>query len=149
MQIGNWLEPLNKPSEKLRDLPFEMVFGTSGVSANPRLEIENLFSRCSAQEQNSAATSIVKIPHVLNHFGMVRKLVELPIFLVFNFGTNSFGNGSVFAFYLLLSALYKFPYLFLSFGYGVSDISMSAFQMDLNDYPHFNLAEDGRLCSTG
>jgi hypothetical protein len=26
---------------------------------------------------------------------------------------------------------------------------MSAFQMELNDYPHFNLAEDGRLCSTG
>jgi hypothetical protein len=58
---------------------------------------------------------------------MVRKLVELPTFLVFNSGTNFFGNGSVFAFYLLLSTLYKFPYLFLSFGYGVSDISMSAF----------------------
>jgi hypothetical protein len=26
---------------------------------------------------------------------------------------------------------------------------MSTFQMELNDYPHFNLAEDGRLCSTG
>jgi hypothetical protein len=26
---------------------------------------------------------------------------------------------------------------------------MSAFQMELNDYPHFNLAEDGRLCCTG
>jgi hypothetical protein len=26
---------------------------------------------------------------------------------------------------------------------------MSVFQMELNDYPHFNLAEDGRLCSTG
>jgi hypothetical protein len=26
---------------------------------------------------------------------------------------------------------------------------MPAFQMELNDYPHFNLAEDGRLCSTG
>jgi hypothetical protein len=25
---------------------------------------------------------------------------------------------------------------------------MSAFQMELNDYPHFNLAEDRRLCST-
>jgi hypothetical protein len=25
---------------------------------------------------------------------------------------------------------------------------MSAFQMELNDYPHFNLTEDGRLCST-
>jgi hypothetical protein len=26
---------------------------------------------------------------------------------------------------------------------------MSAFQMELNDYHHFDLAEDGRLCSTG
>jgi hypothetical protein len=26
---------------------------------------------------------------------------------------------------------------------------MSAFQMELNDYPHFDLAEDGTLCSTG
>jgi hypothetical protein len=26
---------------------------------------------------------------------------------------------------------------------------MSPFQMELNDYPHFYLAEDGRLCSTG
>jgi hypothetical protein len=39
---------------------------------------------------------------------MVRKLVELPKFLVFNSGTNSFGNSSVFASYLLLFALYRF-----------------------------------------
>jgi hypothetical protein len=26
---------------------------------------------------------------------------------------------------------------------------MFAFQVELNDYPHFDLAEDGRLCSTG
>jgi hypothetical protein len=26
---------------------------------------------------------------------------------------------------------------------------MSVFQMELNDYPHFYLVEDGRLCSTG
>jgi hypothetical protein len=26
---------------------------------------------------------------------------------------------------------------------------MSAFQMELNDYPHFDLTKDGRLCSTG
>jgi hypothetical protein len=25
---------------------------------------------------------------------------------------------------------------------------MSVFQMELNDYPHFFLTEDGRLCST-
>jgi hypothetical protein len=35
----------------------------------------------------------------------------------------------------------------LSFGYGVSDIFMYAFQMDLNDYRHFDLAEDRTLCS--
>jgi hypothetical protein len=80
---------------------------------------------------------------------MVRKLVELPNFVVFNSGTNSFGNSSVFAFYLLLFALYRFLYLLLSFGYRVSDIFMSVFQMELNDYPHFDLIEDGRLCSTG
>jgi hypothetical protein len=26
---------------------------------------------------------------------------------------------------------------------------MSAFQMELTDYPHFDLADDGRLCSMG
>jgi hypothetical protein len=26
---------------------------------------------------------------------------------------------------------------------------MSVFQMELNDYPHFNIAEDGTLCSMG
>jgi hypothetical protein len=26
---------------------------------------------------------------------------------------------------------------------------MSMFQIELNDYPHFDLTEDGRLCSTG
>jgi hypothetical protein len=31
----------------------------------------------------------------------------------------------------------------------VSDVFMSAFQMERNDYPHFNLAEDGRQCSMG
>jgi hypothetical protein len=42
---------------------------------------------------------------------MVRKLIELPKFFAFNSGTNSLGNSSVFAFYLLLFALYKFLYL--------------------------------------
>jgi hypothetical protein len=42
---------------------------------------------------------------------MVRKLVELPKFLVINSETNSFGNSSVFAFYLLLFGLYRFLYL--------------------------------------
>jgi hypothetical protein len=80
---------------------------------------------------------------------MVRNLVELPKFLVFNSGTNSLGNSSNFAFYLLLFTLYRFMYLLFSFGYGVIDIFMSTFQMELNDYPHIDLTEDGRLCSTG
>jgi hypothetical protein len=42
---------------------------------------------------------------------MVRKLVEFSKFLMFNSGTNSSGNSSVFAFYLLLFALYRFLYL--------------------------------------
>jgi hypothetical protein len=42
---------------------------------------------------------------------MVRKMVDLPNFLVFNSGTNSFGNSSIFAFYLLLFALYRFLYM--------------------------------------
>jgi hypothetical protein len=58
---------------------------------------------------------------------MVRKLVELPKFVVFNSRRNSFENSSVFAFYLLLFTLYRFLYLHLSFGYGVSDIFMSMF----------------------
>jgi hypothetical protein len=78
---------------------------------------------------------------------MVRNLVELAKFLVLNSRTNSFGNSSIFTFYLLLFTLYRFQYLLLSFGYGVSDIFMSAFQMKLNDDPYFDLAEDGRLCS--
>jgi hypothetical protein len=42
---------------------------------------------------------------------MIRKLVEFPTFLVVNSGTNSFGNSSIFAFYLLLFTLYIFLYL--------------------------------------
>jgi hypothetical protein len=81
---------------------------------------------------------------------MVRKLGELPKFLVFNSGTKSFGNSSVFAFYLLLFTFYTdFCIYFLSDQYGVSDIVLSAFQMELNDYPHLYITEDGRLCSTG
>jgi hypothetical protein len=78
---------------------------------------------------------------------MVRKLVEFPKFLVFNSRTNFFGNSSVFAFYLLLFALYRF--LYLLFVMGFVTFFISAFQMELNDYPHFDLAEDRTLCSTG
>jgi hypothetical protein len=60
---------------------------------------------------------IVKILFSLNRLadGVVcivdRKLAELPKFLVFNSGTNSFRNSSIFAFYLLLSVLYRLLYL--------------------------------------
>jgi hypothetical protein len=40
-------------------------------------------------------------------------------------------------------------FAFRTFDYGDSDIFMSVFQMELNDYSHFDLAEDGRLCSKG
>jgi hypothetical protein len=46
---------------------------------------------------------------------MVRKLVELPKFLVFNSGINSFSNSSIFAFYLLLFTLHRFLYSLLGF----------------------------------
>jgi hypothetical protein len=52
---------------KAEGVPFEMVFGTSRVSANPSLEIKDLFCRCSIQKQNTAAMLIVKIPYFLNH----------------------------------------------------------------------------------
>jgi hypothetical protein len=42
---------------------------------------------------------------------MAKKMVELPKFLVFNSGTNSFGNNSFFDFYLLLFALHRYLYL--------------------------------------
>jgi hypothetical protein len=42
---------------------------------------------------------------------MVRKLVEFSKFLVFNSRTNSFGNSSIFTFYLLMIALYRFLYM--------------------------------------
>jgi hypothetical protein len=42
---------------------------------------------------------------------MVRKLIELPKFLVFNSRTSFFGNSFVFAFNLPLFALYRFLYL--------------------------------------
>jgi hypothetical protein len=46
-----------------------MVFGTSGVSADLSLEIEDPFRRCSVQKQNTTAISIVKIPYFLNRLG--------------------------------------------------------------------------------
>jgi hypothetical protein len=65
-QIANRLEPFIRPSEKLRELPYETVFGTSGVLANSSLEIEDPFRRCSVQKQNTATPSIIKIQYFLN-----------------------------------------------------------------------------------
>jgi hypothetical protein len=42
---------------------------------------------------------------------MVRKLGELPNFVVVNSRAESIGNSFVFTFFLLLFALYKFMYL--------------------------------------
>jgi hypothetical protein len=93
----------------MRGLSSKTVFGTSVVLANPRLEVEDLFRLCSVQKQNSAATSIVKIPYLLTHLAdrvvwvMVRRLGELPKFLVFNSRINSLGNSSVAFFHFCCS----------------------------------------------
>jgi hypothetical protein len=52
---------------KPRELSSKTVFGTSRVLANPSLEIEDPFRRCSVQKQNIAVTSIVKLLYLLNH----------------------------------------------------------------------------------
>jgi hypothetical protein len=78
---------------------------------------------------------------------MARKLVELFKCFEFNSRTNSFGNSSIFAF--LLTTIHFIHISVFAFLYGVSDIFMSAFQMELNDYPHLDLTEDGTLCSKG
>jgi hypothetical protein len=81
---------------------------------------------------------------------MVGKLEKLPKFFVFNSRTKSFGNSSVFTFFYCCLLLYRFLYLLFRVVYcGVSDVFISMFQMELNDYPHFFLTEDGRLCSMG
>jgi hypothetical protein len=98
---------------------------------------------------------IVKIPFSLNHLAdgvvclVVRKLAELPKFLVFNSEQIPLGIVPFSLFTYCCPSYTDCCICFLSFGCGVSDIFMSAFQMELNDYPHFDLAEDGRLCSTG
>jgi catechol 2,3-dioxygenase-like lactoylglutathione lyase family enzyme len=81
---------------------------------------------------------------------MVRKMIELPKFLVFNSGTKSFRSSSIFCFLLTVVRFYTdLCICLLSYWLGVHEIFMSVFQMDLNDYPHFYLADNGRLCSTG
>jgi hypothetical protein len=103
--------------QKVERVVFRNGIRTSGVSANLRLEIEDLLCRCSVQVQNSAATSIVEILQLLNRLAdrviwvMVRNIGDLPKLLVFNSRTKSFANSSIFAFCLLLLLLYGFLYL--------------------------------------
>jgi hypothetical protein len=59
---------------------------------------------------------------------MVRKLVELSNFVVFNFGTEYFENSSIFSFNVLLLALYRFMcLLFECDQLGVSNVFMAVF----------------------
>jgi hypothetical protein len=59
---------------------------------------------------------------------MVKKLVEFPNFFVFNSGTESFRNISVFAFSLLMFTLYRFLYLnFRDDLCGVSNVNVVVF----------------------
>jgi hypothetical protein len=131
----------------LRELPSETVFGTSGVSANLSLEIEDPFRRCSIQKQNTAATSIVKILYFLNRlvdrvgrvahvFGVQlrNKFLWEQFHFRFFLTVVHFIHIAVFAFELLIMGLVTF--------------FMSVFQIELNNYPHFDLIKDGRLCST-
>jgi hypothetical protein len=54
-----------------------------------------------------------------------------------------------FRFHFLLTTVCFIQIYVFAFLYGVSDIFMFVFQMELNDYPHFDLTKDGTLCSTG
>jgi hypothetical protein len=59
---------------------------------------------------------------------MVRKLVELSNFVVFNSGTEYFENSSVFSFNVLLFTLYRFMcLLFECDQLGVSNVFMAVF----------------------
>jgi hypothetical protein len=59
---------------------------------------------------------------------MIRNLGELPKFLVFNSGPEFFGNSSIFAFLLLLFALYSFCTSFLElFLLRISDVFVGVF----------------------
>jgi hypothetical protein len=54
-----------------------------------------------------------------------------------------------FRFHFLLTIVCFIQISVLLFFMGFVIFFMSAFQMELNDYPHFDLTEDGTLCSTG
>jgi hypothetical protein len=78
---------------------------------------------------------------------MDRKLGKLPKFLGF-----SFRNSPIFTFSLLLFTLFKIRYVAQVsevIHLGLLKFSWLCFQMNMDDYPHFSLTEDGRLCSMG
>jgi hypothetical protein len=54
-----------------------------------------------------------------------------------------------FRFRFLLTIVCFIQISVLLFFMGLVTFFMSAFQMELKDYPHFDLTEDGTLCSTG
>jgi hypothetical protein len=62
--LTNWSRLLGH--QKVLRVSFRNGIRTSGVLANPSLEIEDPFRRCSVQKQNTTVTSIVKIPYFLN-----------------------------------------------------------------------------------
>jgi hypothetical protein len=140
----------------MRELATKTIFRTSGVLANPRLETEDPICCCSVQGQNSPATSIVKNSVTSTPFSE-QSLMSIGskagrVARVFGVQLQ---NGILweqlhFTLYVLLFAFIQISVsTFLSCCFGVSDVLMSVFQMELNDYPYFFLTEDERLCSMG
>jgi hypothetical protein len=68
---------------------------------------------------------------------MVRKLGELPNFVVFNSRTESFENNFIFVFSLLLFALYRFMcLLFECDQLGVSNVFIAVFSDEHERLPY-------------
>jgi hypothetical protein len=138
---------------KWRELLSETVFGTSRGLANPSLEIEDLFHRCSVQKQNTTSMLIVKIPYFSKLFSRQSRMSNGDkagrVAQVFGVQLWSKFLWEQFYFCFLLTTVHFIQISVFAFLYGVSDIFMSVFQMELNDYPHFDLTKDRTLCSTG
>jgi hypothetical protein len=75
---------------------------------------------------------------------------ELPKFLVFSSGTECERNSHIFAFPYCVHLTPDFCiYVSEVIHLGLVALSWSYFQMNKDNYPHFTLAEDGRLVSIG
>jgi hypothetical protein len=167
---------------KLRELPTVIVFGASGVSANPKPKSWVPFSRCSVQNRiqqrievdlwNPVTPKLFNGPscpsfwcfvagRVAQVYG-VQLLGELPKFLMFATGSVAqvFGvqlwdrivsEPSCFRFFLTAVRFYTDCSFYSSevILLGLVMFSWLWFQLNMDDYPHFFLAEDGRLCSMG